>query len=812
LNGKQWIFLAPCSNPAAQKHLSDTIIKGVRLADIEQFLNEDDKRALQNIDVLRIWGNVHGKAREWEDMEKGDVILFYQSGKFTHVGTVFYKVENEELSKRLWSDYEEGKPWRYIYFLQDVREVNIPWDLIRSFSEYDNGFVPIGFTAIRPKGMESILQRYGSIAGLLKAHEVTANLEETDTQCLNLLRSVKADDLVERFVDPQRMMRWTGALKGFSARRKDEDYDAWMAKYDFVALKEIYDFIVELEKTVKVQFDTYSIKSVGGLDPSESAVMCGFRAIQRKMLPQGHEVNMNPHKYNVLKVQLLGNRTMALIGSTGSDYVEPRRQYVLEHKAVWSGWDFRIRPDQKSKLDKQLSEDGTFKVYLHDSTTRGGSGKVRYVGYVDQYSTSEEGIKSPDLTLTPDDEKDYPSPDFNSRTWLRFVKIEELGDLVNTNQFRDFYKDTPIDPRSLQNRFAFIIDSVKRGNVSQEKMMFDPHLKERLRTLSTLLEKKKQIILYGPPGTGKTFAAKQLALYFLDALVTEDQTELKKMFDKAQDTGRVELVQFHPAYSYEDFVEGIRTVSTDKGILYAVQPGILKRFCGEIAVSEKGYFARVKEYREISPSIQANVDLQRYGINRISQATFFDLLKSYGLSQNPNFAFLLNPSAFSGFYVLRLKKESPYADEESSTYHYVSAIPGSKQLTQDLEKGRVAFFYFDRDKGGLFGAGTLEGYERRESKTEKRILIIDEINRGNIAKIFGELIYALEYRGEKIKLQYSGSDESIPEEAKYLAIPENLYIIGTMNTADRSIALVDVALRRRFSFARALMKENPVPK
>jgi len=89
----------------------------------------------------------------------------------------------------------------------------------------------------------------------------------------------------------------------------------------------------------------------------------------------------------------------------------------------------------------------------------------------------------------------------------------------------------------------------------------------------------------------------------------------------------------------------------------------------------------------------------------------------------------------------------------------------------------------------------------RDNPTEKHFLIIDEINRGNLAKVFGELYFLLEYRDEAIRLQYSDEEFSLPE---------NLYIIGTMNTADRSIALVDLALRRRFHFVEFHPDKPPI--
>lgn len=171
--------------------------------------------------------------------------------------------------------------------------------------------------------------------------------------------------------------------------------------------------------------------------------------------------------------------------------------------------------------------------------------------------------------------------------------------------------------------------------------------KEQIQEWEMLLEERKQIIFYGPPGTGKTFVAENFTKYFVG------------------NNGKMELVQFHPSYSYEDFVEGIRPkiATGTTQVTYEFSKGILKELC-------------------------------------------------------------------------------------------------------DL---------------------AIEKPERRF------VLLIDEINRGNIAKIFGELIHCLEYRGENHKVL-------LPYTQKHFYMPNNLYIIGTMNSADRSIALVDYALRRRFCF------------
>lgn len=174
-----------------------------------------------------------------------------------------------------------------------------------------------------------------------------------------------------------------------------------------------------------------------------------------------------------------------------------------------------------------------------------------------------------------------------------------------------------------------------------------------LQEIERLLESKGQVIFYGPPGTGKTFVARELARFY------------------AEEDG-VDIVQFHPSYTYEDFVEGYRPY------LHDGQPGF-------------------------------------------------------------------------------------------------SVVPGPLRLIAN---------------------------RARENPDRKFVLLIDEINRGNIAKVFGELYFLLEYRDEAISLQYNRDEK--------FDLPRNLWIIGTMNTADRSIALMDSALRRRFYFYPFFPDEEPI--
>lgn len=352
--------------------------------------------------------------------------------------------------------------------------------------------------------------------------------------------------------------------------------------------------------------------------------------------------------------------------------------------------------------------------------------------------------------------------------------------------------------KNYQEKFERLLEPIIIGLSTEQRM-----LQENFKTILGILEKKRQIIIYGPPGTGKTFFAKQAAIWLFSGKLVDKPQEVSSNFKELQENGLVDLVQFHPAYSYEDFIEGIRPITTEGKLSYAVQSGTFKRLCETQTIAkEPGIFAKVAFYNELKiPFRPTSLTLQQYGINKVSQDTFLQLLSEARVT-NINGR---SVDSFGGrFYVLRLKETSPYLDNPEKQYHYPIGIPGYKQLTEDLEKGPVAFAYYDLKKGGVFGLGFFSGMENTEesknTEPAKKLLIIDEINRGNISKIFGELLYGLEYREEAVRLQYSGSDPQKTGSERYLSVPKNLYIIGTMNTADRSIALVDMALRRRFSF------------
>ncbi|HAC71115.1 MAG TPA: AAA family ATPase [Arcobacter skirrowii] len=308
-------------------------------------------------------------------------------------------------------------------------------------------------------------------------------------------------------------------------------------------------------------------------------------------------------------------------------------------------------------------------------------------------------------------------------------------------------------------------------------------------------------ILYGSPGTGKTFNTINRALKIIDSDFyqqnREDRVALKEKFEEYKKAGQIEFITFHQSFSYEEFVEGIKAKSTDNGLEYKIESGIFKKLS---KVAKENFENSKKTNLELLKEKTLKQKIEIFLNDALENGSEF--VKTKGgkfriieLSQD-EITIFTEDSNYSD------KKLSIPIDEFYKILESNLELKTSRQMAKDVfginNQRQRDTYYFAMSK--KFYETKIESIEniQNEEPLKNYILIIDEINRGNISKIFGELITLIE------PSKRVGNDEEIrlklPYSQELFGVPSNLYIIGTMNTADRSIALMDTALRRRFHF------------
>lgn len=356
-------------------------------------------------------------------------------------------------------------------------------------------------------------------------------------------------------------------------------------------------------------------------------------------------------------------------------------------------------------------------------------------------------------------------------------------------------------------------------------------------------------ILYGPPGTGKTFTTASRAVELCDGAIPGSGTRQAIMvrYEELRMEGRVTFITFHQSYGYEEFVEGLRPhVNATGQVAYSVMPGVFRRACDSARLHQlvkPGLVGKPLQQRTICKmSLGANgrdegVKVFQYGLENqcvllgygddidFSDCTDEAAIREHLGKEAPDIKKLDSHVWFVNFFKHELKiGDIIVVSSGSKSFRGIAEVTGEYEFVEDAPFHQMrpvkwlAVFEPSKPVGDIFNKDfsmqTLyklnpsglkyDNLEKLlsaavdEPSTKPHVLIIDEINRANISKVFGELITLLEpdkregcLNSVTVKLPYSGED---------FTVPANLHVIGTMNTADRSIALLDTALRRRFDF------------
>lgn len=302
-------------------------------------------------------------------------------------------------------------------------------------------------------------------------------------------------------------------------------------------------------------------------------------------------------------------------------------------------------------------------------------------------------------------------------------------------------------------------------------------------------------ILYGPPGTGKTYHSIQAAVKAAEpemfsalgideriGTTPEQRVELTRLYKELYNSGRIRFVTFHQSYGYEEFVEGLSAKTEGEQLSYFEKDGVFKSLCSD---AKEHQIAKTKtvastfedKWQGFSEELAEADDGIK--IDTLSKKTYFTVTD---ITNN----------------TIRFDKSKGASVHSLSVKTLRSVHNGEKEI-----KGGLQPYY-----GAVIEYLNKFKTQNDASKKERKnfVLIIDEINRGNISKIFGELITLIE--PSKRLGQSEAIEVTLPYSGDKFSVPDNLYIIGTMNTADRSLALMDTALRRRFDFVEMMPDYN----
>lgn len=467
------------------------------------------------------------------------------------------------------------------------------------------------------------------------------------------------------------------------------------------------------------------------------------------------------------------------------------------------------------------------------------------------------------IAYHPDTVVDINSPK-HIEHFLRLFGVKNIatGPFGKARQLWDVYQDVKKEIKDLTpDGFGKLLYDKKLGLAPTKEKNEDDETEESPVALDDEGVPRNSI-LYGPPGTGKTYSTIDKALRILDPVFysenTSNRASLVARFRELKDQKRISFVTFHQSFSYEEFIEGLKAETDENGqITYSIEDGVFKQICD--AASSKvthrtdanidlkgrtiwkvslgntqgedsyiydecvdneyvliGYgneldFSGCKTKEDVLKLYTDNgFDLKMTDYPVTCLYTFQQVMKERDLVvvSDGNHKFRAIGEVTGKYRKLKRNDEDHYVQCRDVKWLRVYSPSRPREELMDKVFSQMTLYELkpktlDPQRLAALLSEPVPGEGSSSDKdkmpySNARVLIIDEINRGNIAKIFGELITLIE--NDKRSGQREALSVTLPYSKKTFSVPDNLYLIGTMNTADRSLTSIDSALRRRFVF------------